>query len=124
MFKTTDNIADLREKIDIAKLEAFISLEAPTITLPIVLQQFLHGQSNPTLLITDSKKVQYVLRKKPPGQLLSKTAHAIEREYKVMKALQNSAISVPKMYCLCEDQNVIGTPFYVCSHLLNSSATK
>lgn len=115
MFRTTDNLSPLREKIDIARLESFISREAPSISLPIVLQQFLHGQSNPTLLITDASGVQYVLRKKPSGELISKTAHAIEREYRVMKALQGTGVPVPNMFCLCEDDTVIGTPFYVIS---------
>lgn len=113
MFKTTDNISPLREKIDIEKLQSFISKEAPSISLPIALQQFLHGQSNPTLLITDAAGSQYVLRKKPSGDLISKTAHAIEREYKVMSALQGTNVPVPVMFCLCEDKSVIGTPFYV-----------
>lgn len=113
MFRTTDNIADLRERIDIPRLESYIATAAPEISRPFKLQQFLHGQSNPTLLITDSKGEQYVLRKKPPGELLSQTAHAIEREYRVMKALENTSIPVPRMHCLCEDKSVIGTPFYV-----------
>ena len=73
----------------------------------------MHGQSNPTILITDANAKQYVLRKKPPGELLSKTAHAIEREYRVMKSLEHTDIPVPTMYCLCEDSSIMGTPFYV-----------
>jgi len=66
--------------------------------------------------MTDAKDIQYVLRKKPPGELLSQTAHAIEREYRVMSALKGSGVPVPEMYCLCEDVEVIGTPFYVSVH--------
>lgn len=62
-------------------------------------------------------KKQYVLRKKPPGTLLSKTAHAVEREYKIIHALQNSDVPVPEVYTLCEDVDVIGTPFYVMEFL-------
>lgn len=66
--------------------------------------------SNPNYL---SKK-QYVLRKKPAGALLSATAHAVEREYRVLNALGTSSdVPVPKVYVLCEDSKVIGTPFYV-----------
>ena len=119
MFRTTDNLSELRENIDIAKLEQFIRRAAPEIQVPLKLQQFLHGQSNPTLLITDSKGEKYVLRKKPPGELLSQTAHAIEREFRVMKALENISVPVPRMYCLCEDKTVIGTPFYVRIYLNN-----
>lgn len=113
MFRTTDNISDLRDSIDIQKLEAYLDHAAPIIAAPIKLQQFLHGQSNPTLLITDSKGKQYVLRKKPPGELLSQTAHAIEREYRVMKSLETTDIPVPRMHCLCNDPSILGTPFYV-----------
>lgn len=113
MFRTTDNIAELREQIDIQRLQHYLESAAPSIKLPIKLQQFLHGQSNPTLLITDSEGARYVLRKKPQGELLSQTAHAIEREFRVMNALEKTTIAVPKMYCLCEDKGVIGTPFYV-----------
>ena len=56
---------------------------------------------------------KYVLRKKHAGTLLSKTAHAIEREYQVLAALANTDVPTPKVYCLCEDNNVLGTPFYV-----------
>lgn len=113
MFRTTENIAALRERIDIPKLEAYVRTAAPSIAIPLKLEQFLHGQSNPTLLITDANGIQYVLRKKPPGELLSQTAHAIEREFKIMGSLAGTNLPVPKMYCLCEDREVIGTPFYV-----------
>ena len=117
MFRTTDNIGDLREKIDIPKLEGYIAKAAPQIKLPLKLQQFLHGQSNPTILLTGSDGQRYVLRKKPPGELISQTAHAVEREYRVMSALSGTDIPVPKMYCLCEDRNVVGTPFYIMQFL-------
>lgn len=57
-----------------------------------------------------------MLRKKPPGQLLSKTAHQVEREYKVLKALSTAGgdVPAPKVYCLCEDAGVLGSAFYVC----------
>jgi hypothetical protein len=59
-------------------------------------------------------KKQYVLRKKPPGALLSSTAHAVEREYRVLHAIGTSSdVPVPDVYVLCEDVSVIGTPFYV-----------
>lgn len=57
------------------------------------------------------------MRKKPPGKLLSKTAHAVEREYRIMHALEGSDVAVPKTYCLCEDDSVIGTPFYIMEFL-------
>lgn len=57
------------------------------------------------------------MRKKPPGELVSKSAHKIEREYRVLRALEHSTIPVPKAYCLCEDRTVIGTPFYIMEFL-------
>ena len=58
-----------------------------------------------------------MLRKKPPGQLLSKTAHKVDREYRIIHALESTDVPVPKTYCLCEDDSVIGTPFYIMDFL-------
>ncbi|CCG83047.1 Phosphotransferase enzyme family domain protein [Taphrina deformans PYCC 5710] len=117
MFRTTDNIGTLRERIDVDRLQRYVEKAAPSICLPIRLSQFLHGQSNPTLLITDAKDKQYVLQKKPPGELMSQTAHAIEREHTIMSALQDTGIPVPKMHCLCEDETILGTSFYIMEFL-------
>lgn len=82
------------------------------------------------MTLTNSEK-RYVLRKKPPGQLVSSTAHAVEREYRILSAIgkhnQSSpvngdmkhpnAVPVPQVYCLCEDLDIIGTPFYVMEFL-------
>jgi aminoglycoside phosphotransferase (APT) family kinase protein len=57
------------------------------------------------------------MRKKPPGKLLSKTAHKVEREYRIMHALEKTDVPVPRTYCLCEDESVIGTPFYIMEFL-------
>ena len=57
------------------------------------------------------------MRKKPPGKLISKTAHKVEREYRVMHALGGTGVAVPKTYCLCEDESIIGTPFYIMEFL-------
>src|SRR5262245_32305862 len=73
--------------------------------------QFDSGQSNPTFLIQSGDR-RYVLRKKPPGTLLP-TAHMIEREYRIYKALEHTDVPVPRAYLLCEDASVIGTAFYV-----------
>lgn len=79
------------------------------------LRQFEGGQSNPTFLISTARQ-SYVLRKKPPGTLL-KSAHQVEREYRVMTALADTDVPVPKTYLLCEDDDVIGTPFFVMEHV-------
>ena len=57
------------------------------------------------------------MRKKPPGKLISKTAHQVEREYRVIHALEKTDVPVPKTYCLCEDDSIVGTPFYVMGFL-------
>ena len=73
------------------------------------------GQSNPTFIVDDGAR-RFVLRKKPAGQLLA-SAHAIDREYRVMQALQDSAVPVPRMLGYCEDPALLGTPFYVMEFL-------
>lgn len=78
---------------------------------PLQAEKTPTGQSNPTFILT-SPSGKYVLRRKPPGVLL-KSAHAVDREYRVMSALADSDVPVPKMYCLCEDEDVIGSVFYV-----------
>ncbi|KAI9344251.1 kinase-like domain-containing protein [Obelidium mucronatum] len=85
---------------------------------PISIKQFKFGQSNPTYFISDANNNQFVLRKKPPGKLISKSAHAVEREYRVINALYTkSNVPVPRVFVLCEDDQIIGTPFYVMQFL-------
>jgi len=57
------------------------------------------------------------MRKKPPGMLLSKTAHQVDREYRIIHALENTDVPVPKAYCLCEDESIVGTAFYIMEFL-------
>lgn len=83
---------------------------------PLRIDQFQGGMSNPTFLLHDGKDKTYVMRKKPPGKLLP-SAHAVEREYKVISALGKTDVPVPRTYCLCEDESVIGTAFYVMEHV-------
>ncbi|KAL3143657.1 putative acyl-CoA dehydrogenase ibr3 [Trebouxia sp. C0009 RCD-2024] len=66
--------------------------------------------------LNEAGSAQYVLRKKPPGQVLA-SAHAVEREYQVLAALKDTPVPVPKALCLCQDSAVIGTPFYVMEHV-------
>ncbi|KAF0674607.1 phosphotransferase family protein [Profundibacterium mesophilum] len=82
---------------------------------PFEIAKFDVGQSNPTYTIR-TPAGRYVLRRKPDGVLLS-SAHAIEREFRVQKALAGTAVPVPKMYLLCEDPEIIGTPFYLMDHV-------
>jgi aminoglycoside phosphotransferase (APT) family kinase protein len=81
----------------------------------LVVRQFQGGQSNPTFHL-QTPAGDYVLRKKPPGRLLP-SAHAVEREFRVMQALAGSAVPVPAMRLLCEDPAVIGTSFFVMDHV-------
>ncbi|KAL4908671.1 hypothetical protein BDW74DRAFT_175353 [Aspergillus multicolor] len=107
----------LRQPIDIRSLERYIATHVPIIKTPITLSQFGFGQSNPTYQITSRDGAKYVMRKKPPGKLVSKSAHKVEREYRILKALESTEIPVPKTYCLCEDESVVGTPFYIMEFL-------
>lgn len=77
----------------------------------MTVRQFRYGQSNPTFLISTGDR-EYVLRKKPPGKLLP-SAHAVDREYRILKALGKTDVPVPQTYLLCEDDSIIGTAFYV-----------
>lgn len=82
---------------------------------PLSISQFSGGQSNPTFHI-HGPGGEFVLRKKPPGKLLP-GAHAVDREYRVLNALQDSGVPVPRMLHWCEDESVIGTPFYIMEYL-------
>jgi aminoglycoside phosphotransferase (APT) family kinase protein len=78
---------------------------------PIVIEAIQGGQSNPTFRLRHSGR-EYVLRKQPEGELLP-SAHAVDREYRVMTALAATDVPVPRTYCYCDDRSVIGTPFLV-----------
>lgn len=80
-----------------------------------IIRQFKHGQSNPTYYVFYGG-AHMVLRKKPPGKLLP-SAHAIEREYRVMKAVQSLGVPIPPLLSFCEDENIIGTPFYLMRYI-------
>ena len=80
-----------------------------------VVRQFQGGQSNPTFHLAAGDR-QYVLRKKPPGKLLP-SAHAVDREYRVMRALADTDVPVPRMHLLCADESVIGQMFYVMDYV-------
>jgi aminoglycoside phosphotransferase (APT) family kinase protein len=102
-------------RFDAAALESYLAAHVTGFAGPLDVQQFGGGQSNPTFLLAAGGR-RYVLRKKPPGQLL-KSAHQVDREYRIMKALAATDVPVPKMHVLCEDESVIGTSFYVMDFL-------
>jgi len=102
-------------RFDEARLAAWMGANVEGFQAPLLVQQFQGGASNPTFLLTGGDGHLYVLRKKPPGQLLS-SAHQVDREYRAMKALAGH-IPTPVMRALCEDPEVIGTTFYVMDYL-------
>ncbi|KAG6840751.1 hypothetical protein C0991_004601 [Blastosporella zonata] len=114
----------VRANIDVAKLNAYLAQHASVVKAPVDVKQF---KSNPTYFLTDASGTKYVLRKKPAGQLLSKTAHQVEREYTMLHALHafnlrsttsaQRRVPVPQPLLLCEDTSVIGTPFYIMEFL-------
>lgn len=87
----------------------------PGFQSPITFEKFATGQSNPTFKLTAASGA-YVLRRKPPGQLL-KSAHAVDREFRVQSALAGSDVPVTQMYALCEDTSVLGAMFYVMGYV-------
>ena len=96
---------------DLAVLEPYLEAHVEGFRGPIEIEKFAGGQSNPTFRI-DAASGTYVLRRQPPGELL-KSAHAVDREFRVMAALRDTAVPVPEVYHLCEDREVIGSMFYV-----------
>lgn len=103
--------APVHLKFDEAGLGRYMAAHVEGFEGPIAVKKFRGGQSNPTYLLTTPGK-KYVLRRKPPGKLLP-SAHAVEREYRVMTALGAQGFPVPRTYALCEDPDVIGTAFFV-----------
>ena len=100
-----------RHRIDTGRLEDFLKRNMEGVRGLLQIAQFKGGQSNPTYRITAGGK-RYALRKKPPGKLLP-SAHAVDREFRVIKALHGVGFPVARPYVLCEDDSVIGTAFYV-----------
>ena len=100
-----------RLRFDQSALEHWMGENVPGFRGPVQVSQFRGGQSNPTYRV-DSPSGCYVLRRKPPGRLLP-GAHAVEREYRVLAALGRQSFPVPRVHGLCEDESVIGTPFYL-----------
>lgn len=107
----------VRQPIDLKSLEKYIDSNVPEIKTPLQIKQFGFGQSNPTYQLIDRTGRKYVMRKKPPGTLISKTAHKVDREYRIIHALEQTDVPVPKAYCLCMDDNVIGSAFYIMEFL-------
>jgi len=124
---TGGEYGDIRANINIERLTEYLGQHLSVIKAPILVKQFKFGQSNPTYFLTDANQQSFVLRKKPAGELLSRTAHQVEREFTILKALHehnthsstppHQVVPVPVPYIFCHDENVIGTPFYVMEFL-------
>lgn len=98
-------------QLDTQAVAAWLSQNLDGFAGPLTAEKFAGGQSNPTYLLKTPAR-EYVLRRKPPGVLL-KSAHAVDREFRVQKALGGSDVPVADVYVLCEDDDVIGSAFYV-----------
>jgi len=92
-------------------LAAYLEQQVPGFRGPLTANKFKGGQSNPTYLV-DAASGKYVLRRKPPGQLLA-SAHAVDREFRVLQALHGSAVPVARPLHLCTDASVVGSMFYL-----------
>ncbi len=105
----------MRHPFALEPLAAYLRQHLPGFGGELTAQQFSGGQSNPTYLLQAGGQ-RWVLRRKPPGVLLP-SAHAVDREYRVMAALAHSTVPVPRVHLLCEDDAVIGSAFYVMEHV-------
>jgi len=113
-FSGTKEVAGVLA-IDAARLETFLVSRLPDFKGPLRVQQFKGGQSNPTYLLETPAR-RFVLRRKPPGKLLP-SAHAVDREFRIISALhaQGFPVAMPVLYC--DDAGIAGTPFYVMNHV-------
>ncbi len=111
-FLGTKPVAE-QHAVDAGALQAYLEANMPGFRGPLRLEMFKGGQSNPTYKLLTPERA-YVMRAKPgPVVKLLPSAHAVEREFAVMHALQGTEVPVAKMHCLCEDESVIGRAFYV-----------
>jgi len=108
-------------RFDVDALTRYLSERLPGRMTPMSVRQFRGGQSNPTYHLR-TPDADYVLRRKPTGQLLP-SAHAIEREYRVLSALRGSGVPVPETYLLCDDVGVIGTAFFLMEYVAGQPVT-
>lgn len=103
------------QQLDEITLAQYLARNLADFKGPLQSKKFSGGQSNPTYLLT-SPSGQYVLRRKPPGQLLA-SAHAVDREFRVLKALENSAVPVAKPLLLCANESIAGSMFYLMEYV-------
>ncbi len=117
MYDNKQEISDVRKEhsFDINALERYMSKNIEGFSGSLAVRQFSHGQSNPTFLLDDGRE-KYVMRKKPPGRLLP-SAHAVDREFRIISALRDTDVPVPRALSMCADDSIIGTAFYIMEHV-------
>lgn len=103
------------QTLDLSRLDSWIRDHVPAFEGALQAEKFAGGQSNPTFKLTAGAN-QYVLRRKPPGTLLA-SAHAVDREFRVISALGDTDVPVPRAIALCEDDSVIGSMFYIMEYM-------
>lgn len=108
-----DDLSPVRaiHRFDETRLERYLAERMAGFRAPLKIRQFVGGQSNPTYML-ETPDARFVMRKKPPGTLLQ-SAHQVEREFRIIKALAMTDVPVPRVHLLCEDADVIGTAFFV-----------
>jgi aminoglycoside phosphotransferase (APT) family kinase protein len=113
-FSGTKDVAEPL-RFDAGRLEDYLRAHVPGFVGPIVVSQFKGGQSNPTYLVETPLR-RYVLRRKPPGKLLP-SAHAVDREYRVISALYAQDFPVAEPVHYCSDDDIVGTAFFLMAHV-------
>jgi aminoglycoside phosphotransferase (APT) family kinase protein len=113
-FSGTREVAE-RLRFDVARLEAYMRDRVAGFAGPVLVSQFKGGQSNPTYLIETPLR-RYVLRRKPPGKLLP-SAHAVDREHRIISALYAQGFPVAEPVLYCADDSIVGTAFFVMAHV-------
>jgi aminoglycoside phosphotransferase (APT) family kinase protein len=114
VYQGTRPVAEAH-RFDEAALAAYMAQHVDGFRGPLQVEQFKGGQSNPTFRLRAASG-EYVMRRKPPGKLLP-SAHAVDREYRVITALGKTTMPVPRTYALCADESVIGSMFFVMEHV-------
>jgi len=116
-FSRTDQVVPVldQHRFDTEPLVGWLEANVEGFRGPIEIAQFQGGMSNPTFLITDAGGARYVLRKKPPGELLP-SAHAVDREHRITTALADTPVPVVRTLGLCDDISVVGTEFFLMEH--------
>lgn len=121
LIETGIQEVDPRHALDVPRLEEYVRKHIDEFDGTLGVRQFVGGQSNPTYLLCDGTR-EWVLRRKPPGKLVS-SAHATDREFRILSALAATDLPIPRARVYCEDESVIGTEFYLMDRVLGRIIT-